>query len=93
MAATNRAELLDPALLRSGRFDRIISCPLPDSKGRLQILRVHTKKLRLAGDVDLDKIARFTGNLSGKDYLIQIKYVDIYHLCNITTCICITVCM
>ena len=51
----NRFELLDPALLRSGRFDRIVQCPLPDREGRNAILLVHTKKLKLAAEVDLDR--------------------------------------
>ena len=50
-----RYELLDPALLRSGRFDRIIQCPLPDRDGRLEILKVHTRKLALTTGVDLDR--------------------------------------
>jgi SpoVK/Ycf46/Vps4 family AAA+-type ATPase len=52
-----RFELLDPALLRSGRFDRIVQCPLPDREGRNAILQVHTKKLKLAAEVDLDRWA------------------------------------
>jgi SpoVK/Ycf46/Vps4 family AAA+-type ATPase len=52
---TYRFELLDPALLRSGRFDRIVQCPLPDREGRNAILLVHTKKLKLAAEVDLDR--------------------------------------
>jgi cell division protease FtsH len=67
MAATNRAELLDPALLRAGRFDRIIQCPLPDRMGRLQILYVHTRRLSLAKDVDLDRVARLTPGTCGAD--------------------------
>jgi cell division protease FtsH len=67
MAATNRYELLDPALLRAGRFDRIINCPLPDRAGRYAILSVHAKKLRLSMDVDLDRIARLTPNTCGAD--------------------------
>ena len=55
MAATNRMELLDPALLRAGRFDRIVQCPLPNRTGRLAILKVHAKKLQLSEDVDLDR--------------------------------------
>ena len=50
-----RFELLDPALLRSGRFDRIVQCPLPDRERRNAILLVHTKKLKLAAEVDLDR--------------------------------------
>jgi cell division protease FtsH len=67
MAATNRLELLDPALLRAGRFDRIIQCPLPDKNGREAILRVHCKKLSLSMDVDLARVARLTPGTSGAD--------------------------
>jgi cell division protease FtsH len=67
LAATNRPDVLDPALLRPGRFDRQIVVPLPDRKGRLGILRIHTKKLNLTPDVDLDRIARRTIGLSGAD--------------------------
>ena len=67
MAATNRLELLDPALLRAGRFDRIVQCPLPDKDGREAILRIATKKYVLSADVDLEKIARLTPATSGAD--------------------------
>lgn len=67
MAATNRQELLDSALLRAGRFDRIVQCPLPDKTGRLAILKVHTKSLRLDAEVNLDKVARLTPGLCGAD--------------------------
>lgn len=67
MGATNRFELLDPALLRSGRFDRIVQCPLPDIKGRTAILKVHTRKLKLDADVDLEKVAKFTPGCCGAD--------------------------
>lgn len=67
MAATNRLELLDPALLRAGRFDRIVQCPLPDKEGRKAILGVHTKRLTLDDDVDLDRIARITPGTCGAD--------------------------
>ncbi len=67
LAATNRPDVLDPALLRPGRFDRQIVVPLPDVKGRLEILKVHTKKVPLAEDVDLEKIARGTPGFSGAD--------------------------
>src|SRR6185369_16353780 len=67
IAATNRPDVLDPALLRPGRFDRRIVVPRPDVKGRLGILRVHTKKTPLAGAVDLDIIARGTPGFSGAD--------------------------
>ncbi len=67
LAATNRPDVLDPALLRPGRFDRQIMVPLPDRKGRLGILQIHTRGLRLSSDVDLDKLARRTIGLSGAD--------------------------
>jgi cell division protease FtsH len=67
LAATNRPDVLDPALLRHGRFDRQIVVPLPDVKGRLEILKVHTKKVPLGDDVDLEKIARGTPGFSGAD--------------------------
>src|SRR5881397_2422528 len=58
LAATNRPDILDPALLRPGRFDRQIVVDMPDVKGREQILRVHTRKIPLGGNVDLERIAR-----------------------------------
>jgi cell division protease FtsH len=67
LAATNRPEILDPALLRAGRFDRQVLVDRPDRKGRLEILKVHVKKVRLAPDVDLDKIAALTVGFSGAD--------------------------
>ena len=67
MSATNRFELLDPALLRAGRFDRIVQCPLPDREGRLAILSVHVKKFKLAPEVDLDRIAKLTPGTCGAD--------------------------
>ncbi len=67
LAATNRPEILDPALLRAGRFDRQILVDRPDKKGREAILRVHVKKIRLAPDVDLEKIAAMTTGFSGAD--------------------------
>lgn len=67
IAATNRADVLDPALVRPGRFDRQIAVSLPDLKGRLEILSVHAKKVKLGPDVDLEKIARGTPMFSGAD--------------------------
>ncbi|MEB2836595.1 MAG: proteasome-activating nucleotidase [Desulfurococcales archaeon] len=67
IAATNRLDLLDPALLRPGRFDRIIEIPLPDKRGRVEILRIHTRRMKLDGDVDLEMIAEITGGFSGAD--------------------------
>lgn len=66
-AASNRPDILDPALLRRGRFDRHIVVPLPDIKGRLEILKVHTRNKPLAEDVDLEVIARGTPGFSGAD--------------------------
>jgi len=67
MAATNRIDMLDPALLRPGRFDRIIAVPLPDAGARLEILKIHTEKMTLAGDVDLPGIAELAGNTTGAE--------------------------
>ena len=67
MGATNRADVLDPALLRAGRFDRRILVPRPDRKGRTDILKVHVQKVKLSGDVDLDQVARLTTGFSGAD--------------------------
>jgi cell division protease FtsH len=67
LAATNRPDVLDPALLRPGRFDRQIVVELPDLRAREQILAVHVRKIRLASDVDLATIARATPGLSGAD--------------------------
>ncbi|MBA4748973.1 MAG: ATP-dependent zinc metalloprotease FtsH, partial [Sphingopyxis sp.] len=67
VAATNRPDVLDPALLRPGRFDRQVVVPRPDIDGREKILSVHTKKKPLAPDVDLRKIARGTPGFSGAD--------------------------
>jgi cell division protease FtsH len=67
IAATNRPDVLDPALLRPGRFDRRITVPRPDLNGRLGILHVHTKKTPLDGSVDLTQIARGTPGFSGAD--------------------------
>jgi len=67
IAATNRPDILDPALLRPGRFDRQIVVPIPDLKGREAILRVHTRKTPLADDVDLSLIAKGTPGFTGAD--------------------------
>lgn len=67
MAATNRPELLDKAFLRKGRFDRKITIPLPDTKGREEILKVHAQKKKLASDVDLSCVAQKTYGFSGAD--------------------------
>ena len=67
MAATNRPEVLDPALLRAGRFDRQIMVSSPDLIGRLQILRIHSQNITLAPDFDLERAARMTPGFSGAD--------------------------
>ena len=67
IAATNRPDVLDPALLRPGRFDRQVVVPLPDWRGREGILRIHTQQLHLDADVDLQRLARTTTGLSGAD--------------------------
>ncbi|GIT26465.1 MAG: hypothetical protein CM1200mP41_25090 [Gammaproteobacteria bacterium] len=67
IAATNRPDVLDPALLRPGRFDRQVHVPLPDIRGREAILKVHMRKVPLAEDVDASIIARGTPGFSGAD--------------------------
>ncbi len=67
LAATNRPEILDPALLRAGRFDRQVLVDRPDKKGRVDILRIHLKKLTLGPDVSLEEIAGLTPGLTGAD--------------------------
>jgi cell division protease FtsH len=67
LAATNRPDVLDPALLRPGRFDRTITVHAPDQKGRAEILRVHARNVSLADDVDLDQMARSTPGMTGAD--------------------------
>ncbi|HMK45376.1 MAG TPA: proteasome-activating nucleotidase [Methanocella sp.] len=67
MAATNRIDMLDPAILRPGRFDRIIEVPLPDEKGREQIFKIHTRKMTLEGEVDTAKIIQDMEGSSGAD--------------------------
>jgi transitional endoplasmic reticulum ATPase len=67
IGATNRPDLVDPALLRPGRFDRLVLVPAPDEKARLEILKIHTKNMPLAKDVDLKLLAKETGGYSGSD--------------------------
>lgn len=66
LAATNRPDILDPALLRPGRFDRLINVPLPENRGRLQILKIHTKSMSMK-NVNLEEVAERTENASGAD--------------------------
>ena len=67
LAATNRPESLDPALLRPGRFDRLVPVELPDLKGREEILKVHARKIKVADNVDFNKIARMASGASGAE--------------------------
>ncbi|MDI6884196.1 MAG: proteasome-activating nucleotidase [Hadesarchaea archaeon] len=67
LAATNRPDILDTALLRPGRFDRLIYFPLPDQKARLMIFKIHTRKMNLSKDVDLKVLARATEKATGAD--------------------------
>ena len=67
LAATNRPESLDPALTRPGRFDRRVPVELPDLKGREEILKVHAKKIRIAEDIDFNKVARMASGASGAE--------------------------
>jgi cell division protease FtsH len=67
LAATNRPEILDPALLRAGRFDRQVLVDRPDKKGRVDILRIHTKRLKLAPDVKVEDVAALTPGFTGAD--------------------------
>ncbi len=67
IGATNRPDILDPALLRPGRFDRIIEIPLPDKEARKEIFQIHTAKMKLKKDVDLDNLAALTENATGAD--------------------------
>lgn len=78
IAATNRPDVLDPALLRPGRFDRRVVVPRPDLNGRIGILKVHSKKVPLATDVDLSKIARGTPGFTGADLEILVNEAALY---------------
>ncbi|MBV9041548.1 MAG: ATP-dependent zinc metalloprotease FtsH [Acidimicrobiia bacterium] len=78
MAATNRPDILDPALLRPGRFDRQIVVPLPEAEERLEILRVHCKDKRLSSDVDLEITARGTPGMSGADLANLVNEAALY---------------
>jgi transitional endoplasmic reticulum ATPase len=67
MAATNRPNLLDPALLRPGRFDELVYVPVPDAAGRRKIIGIHAKNMPIAADVDLDHLAERTVRFTGAD--------------------------
>ncbi|WP_420834499.1 proteasome-activating nucleotidase [Desulfurococcus amylolyticus] len=67
IAATNRIDILDPAILRPGRLDRIIEVPLPDFNGRIEIFRIHTRRMKLAENIDFQELARMTNGFTGAE--------------------------
>ncbi len=67
IAATNRPDILDPAMLRPGRFDRLIEIPLPDHEGRIEIFKIHTRKMNLSEDISYEELAEETEGASGAD--------------------------
>ncbi|UNQ74257.1 CDC48 family AAA ATPase [Infirmifilum sp. NZ] len=73
IAATNRPDIIDPALLRPGRFDRLIYVPPPDEKARLEIFKVHTRRMPLAEDVDLAELAKRTEGYTGADIEVLVR--------------------
>ena len=78
MAATNRVDILDPAILRPGRFDRKVGVGKPDRKGRREILQVHAKGKPLGEDIDLDEIAQTTAGFTGADLENLLNEAAIY---------------
>jgi cell division protease FtsH len=78
LAATNRPEILDPALLRPGRFDRRIAVQPPDRKGRVEILKIHTRSVPLAPEVDLDRIAASTPGATGADIALLVNEAALF---------------
>jgi cell division protease FtsH len=78
LGATNRPEVLDPALLRPGRFDRRIAVQPPDKTGRVQILKIHTRSVPLAGDVDLEQIAASTPGATGADLALLVNEAALF---------------
>ena len=65
--ATNRPDVLDPALLRPGRLDRKIEIPLPNEQGRLEILKIHSKRLNIEGEIDFDALVKLSEGFNGAD--------------------------
>jgi transitional endoplasmic reticulum ATPase len=80
IGATNRPNLIDPALLRPGRFDELIYVPVPDESGRRRILAIHTKAMPLASDVDLDSLARRTERFTGADLEDLVRRAGLFAL-------------
>src|SRR4051812_16693364 len=72
--ATNRIDILDPALLRPGRIDRKVEFPAPDESARLEILKIHTKRMSLAGDIDMKKIASLLPRSSGAEVKVSVAF-------------------
>jgi proteasome regulatory subunit len=72
IAATNRIDILDPAILRPGRFDRIIEVPLPNKKGRTEIFKIHTRKLKIRGEIDYELLADLTEGFSGAEIKLSV---------------------
>ncbi len=85
IAATNRPDILDPAMLRPGRFDRLIYVPAPDEDSRLEILKIYTREMPLADDVDLNSLARETKGYSGADIASLCREAGMHVLRNSTT--------
>jgi transitional endoplasmic reticulum ATPase len=85
IAATNRPDILDPAMLRPGRFDRLIYVPAPDEDSRFEILKIYTKDMPLADDVDLNSLARETKGYSGADIASLCREAGMHVLRNSTT--------
>ena len=75
LAATNRPEVLDPALLRAGRFDRQVLVDRPDKKGRIAILNVHMKKITLAANTDAEKVAALTPGFTGAELALSLIHI------------------
>ena len=78
LGATNRPEILDPALLRQGRFDRRIAVQPPDRKGRVEILKIHTRSVPLAPDTDLDRVAASTPGATGADLALLVNEAALF---------------
>ena len=81
MAATNRPNSIDPALRRFGRFDREVDIGIPDATGRLEVLRIHTKNMKLAADVDLEQIANETHGYVGADLAALCSEAALQQVC------------
>jgi proteasome regulatory subunit len=80
IAATNRIDILDPAILRPGRFDRLIEVPPPDLEARIEIFKVHTRKMKLADDVDIEELAKLTEGASGAEIKAIVTEAGYYAL-------------